>query len=165
MKEKTVHLIGSAHIDPVWYWSRQAGMIEVLSTCRTAIEMLHNYDEFVFSLGDVWVYEILEKYCPEDLDIIKEHISNKRWHVPGGWYIQPDCNLISESSFKKHIEFGKECFSRKFSAEVNVGFNVDSFGHCAAIPDILLEAGYDSYVMMHKYNHNRRALLSRFSVS
>ncbi len=153
MQETTIHLIGSAHIDPVWYWSRQAGMIEVLSTCRTAIEMLHNYDEFVFSLGDVWVYEILEKYCPEDLDLIKEHISNKRWHVPGGWYIQPDCNLISESSFKKHIEFGKACFRRKFAAEVNVGFNVDSFGHCAAIPDILLEAGYDSYVMMRPMQH------------
>ena len=156
MQETTVHLIGSAHIDPVWYWSRQAGMIEALSTCRTAIEMLHNYDEFVFSLGDVWVYEILEKYCPDDLDTIKEHISNKRWHVPGGWYIQPDCNLISESSFKKHIEFGKACFSRKFAAEVNVGFNVDSFGHCAAIPDILLEAGYDSYVMMRPMQHERK---------
>ena len=153
MQETTVHLIGSAHIDPVWYWSRQAGMIEVLSTCRTAMEMLHNYDEFVFSLGDVWVYEILEKYCHEDLDTIKEHISNKRWHVPGGWYVQPDCNLISESSFKKHIEFGKSFFSRDFSVEVNVGFNVDSFGHSAAIPDILMEAGYDSYVMMRPMQH------------
>ena len=62
MQETTIHMIGSAHIDPVWYWSRQAGMIEVLSTCRTALEMLQNYDEFIFSLGDVWVYEILEKY-------------------------------------------------------------------------------------------------------
>ena len=66
MQETTIHMIGSAHIDPVWYWSRQAGMIEVLSTCRTALEMLQNYDEFIFSLGDVWVYEILEKYCSQD---------------------------------------------------------------------------------------------------
>ena len=153
MQETTIHMIGSAHIDPVWYWSRQAGMIEVLSTCRTALEMLHNYDEFIFSLGDVWVYEILEKYCPQDLEIINKYIANSRWHIPGGWYVQPDCNLISESSFKKHIELGKSFFRRTFSVEVNVGFNVDSFGHSASIPDILVEAGYDSYVMMRPMQH------------
>ena len=146
-------MIGSAHIDPVWYWSRQAGMIEVLSTCRTALEMLQNYDEFIFSLGDVWVYEILEKYCPQDLEIINKYIANSRWHIPGGWYVQPDCNLISESSFKKHIELGKSFFRRTFSVEVNVGFNVDSFGHSASIPDILVDAGYDSYVMMRPMQH------------
>ena len=153
MQETTIHMIGSAHIDPVWYWSRQAGMIEVLSTCRTALEMLQNYDEFIFSLGDVWVYEILEKYCPQDLEIINKYIANSRWHIPGGWYVQPDCNLISESSFKKHIELGKSFFRRTFSVEVNVGFNVDSFGHSASIPDILVEAGYDSYVMMRPMQH------------
>ena len=153
MQETTIHMIGSAHIDPVWYWSRQAGMIEVLSTCRTALEMLQNYDEFIFSLGDVWVYEILEKYCPQDLEIINKYIANSRWHIPGGWYVQPDCNLISESSFKKHIELGKSFFMRTFSVEVNVGFNVDSFGHSASIPDILVEAGYDSYVMMRPMQH------------
>ena len=153
MQETTIHMIGSAHIDPVWYWSRQAGMIEVLSTCRTALEMLHNYDEFIFSLGDVWVYEILEKFCPQDLKIIKKYIANSRWHIPGGWYVQPDCNLISESSFKKHIELGKSFFRKTFSVEVNVGFNVDSFGHSASIPDILVEAGYDSYVMMRPMQH------------
>ena len=153
MQETTIHMIGSAHIDPVWYWSRQAGMIEVLSTCRTALEMLQNYDEFIFSLGDVWVYEILEKYCPQDLEIINKYIANSRWHIPGGWYVQPDCNLISESSFKKHIDLGKSFFRRTFSVEVNVGFNVDSFGHSASIPDILVEAGYDSYVMMRPMQH------------
>ena len=51
-------MIGSARIDPVWYWSRQAGMIGAINLSHR--EMLHNYDEFVFSLGDVWVYEILE---------------------------------------------------------------------------------------------------------
>ena len=153
MQETTIHMIGSAHIDPVWYWSRQAGMIEVLSTCRTALEMLQNYDELIFSLGDVWVYEILEKYCPQDLEIINKYIANSRWHIPGGWYVQPDCNLISESSFKKHIELGKSFFRRTFSVEVNVGFNVDSFGHSASIPDILVEAGYDSYVMMRPMQH------------
>ena len=153
MQETTIHMIGSAHIDPVWYWSRQAGMIEVLSTCRTALEMLQNYDEFIFSLGDVWVYEILERYCPQDLEIINKYIANSRWHIPGGWYVQPDCNLISESSFKKHIELGKSFFRRTFSVEVNVGFNVDSFGHSASIPDILVEAGYDSYVMMRPMQH------------
>ena len=35
-----IHMIGSAHIDPVWLWEKEAGIIEVLSTCRSADQLI-----------------------------------------------------------------------------------------------------------------------------
>ena len=33
----TMHMVGNAHIDPVWLWPLSEGRAEVLSTYRTAI--------------------------------------------------------------------------------------------------------------------------------
>ena len=72
-KKIIVHMIGSAHIDPVWLWRKPAGVIEVLSTCRSAADLLDQHSEFVFCRSDVWVYEIIEKHDPELFERIQFH--------------------------------------------------------------------------------------------
>ena len=144
----TVHMIGSAHIDPVWLWRWQAGVVEVLSTCRTAVELLEKHPDFIFTRSDVWVHEIVEKYEPELFKRIQLLASAGRWYPAGGWYVQPDSNLPIAESYQRHIDMGRKYFTEKLGITVDVGFNVDSFGHNASLPDILVENGYDSYVMM-----------------
>ena len=41
-----IHMIGSAHIDPVWLWEKEAGIIEVLSTCRSADQLIKENEKF-----------------------------------------------------------------------------------------------------------------------
>ena len=143
-----IHMIGSAHIDPVWLWEKEAGIIEVLSTCRSADQLIKENEKFIFTLSDVWVYEMIEKYDGKLFQSIKKHVMNGRWDIPGGMYVQPDCNLISEVSIKKHLQLTKEYFLEKFNITVNCGFNVDSFGHSAAFPKIFNDMGFNHYVMM-----------------
>ena len=47
----TVHMIGNAHIDPVWLWTVDEGRAEVLSTYRTAIGLIEDFDGYVFTSG------------------------------------------------------------------------------------------------------------------
>ncbi len=58
MDRVTVHLIGNAHIDPVWRWRWQEGYAEVLATCRAAIDRMEDTPDFTFSRGgaatDAW---------------------------------------------------------------------------------------------------------------
>lgn len=37
---REVHLIGNAHLDPVWLWNWQEGYTEVLSTFRSALDRM-----------------------------------------------------------------------------------------------------------------------------
>ena len=71
-----IHMIGSAHIDPVWLWEKEAGIIEVLSTCRSADQLIKENNEFIFTLSDVWVYEMIEKYDSKLFQSIKKHVMN-----------------------------------------------------------------------------------------
>ena len=48
----TVHMIGNAHLDPVWLWRWPAGVGEALATCRAACDLLDAEPDVVFTRGD-----------------------------------------------------------------------------------------------------------------
>jgi alpha-mannosidase len=151
----TVHLIGNAHLDPVWLWRWPAGVGEAIATCRSAVQLLDKYPEFIFTRSDMWLHEQIGNLDPDLFERIREYAKAERWQIVGGWYVQPDCNLPTAESFRKHISISKAYFMEKFSVDVTVGYNVDSFGHNAMIPSFLKEAGYDSYVMMRPMAHEK----------
>lgn len=149
----TVHLIANAHLDPVWLWRWPAGVIEALSTCRAVADLLERNSRATFTRSDQWLYEQIEHYDPDLFERIRTLVDRGQWHIVGGWYIQPDCNLPDAVSFRRHMELGASYFREKFGVKVDVGYNVDSFGHNAMIPSFLAEFGYDSYVMMRPMEH------------
>jgi alpha-mannosidase len=151
----TVHMIGNAHLDPVWLWRWPAGVGEALATCRTACDLLDDEPDVVFTRSDAWLYERIEEIDPGLFARIKAHVGAGRWAVVGGWYVQPDCNLPLAASLRKHMEIGRRHAREKLGVDVTVGYNVDSFGHSAALPRLLREGGFDSYVMMRPMAHER----------
>ena len=43
-----LHLIGNAHLDPVWLWRWQEGFSEILNTFRSALDrMKEAYDKYL----------------------------------------------------------------------------------------------------------------------
>lgn len=142
-----VHLILNSHLDPVWLWNRAQGIDEVLATARTACEILDEYPEIHLTRGEVWFYETVERLDPETFERIRAHVRAGRWRVVGNWYMQPDCNLPQAVSFRRHNAIGTAYFREKFGIKVTVGYNVDSFGHAATLPDFYGECGIDCYVM------------------
>ena len=38
--KKTIHLIGNAHLDPVWLWDRREGLNEGITTVRTMLDLM-----------------------------------------------------------------------------------------------------------------------------
>ncbi|HEX2951593.1 MAG TPA: hypothetical protein VHV83_18810, partial [Armatimonadota bacterium] len=152
----TVHMIGQAHIDPIWLWPWQSGLDEVLATCRTACDLLDEYDDFIFTRGEAWSYQQIELIDPELFARIHRHIDNGRWEIVGGWWIQPDCNLPSGFGFAQQIAIGLEYLRSRFGFSPEIGYNVDSFGHAATLPGYMHDAGQRFYVMMRPQEHEKR---------
>lgn len=140
-----VHMIGNAHIDPVWLWPWQAGVDEVLATFRSAVSRCEEYPEFIFTRGEAWTYEWVERLDPALFRRVQNLVEKGQWHITGGQYLQPDCNLPTELGFRKCIEHGQRYFTDRFGVKPTVGYNVDSFGHAAALPDIYGDFGYVGY--------------------
>jgi alpha-mannosidase len=134
MKEKKLHMIGNAHLDPVWLWQWQEGFREVKSTFRSALDRLDEYEDFLFTSSSAAFYEWVEKSDPGMFGEIRARVAEGRWQIVGGWWIQPDCNIPGGESFVRQALYGQRYFREKFGVTARVGYNVDSFGHHGMLP-------------------------------
>ncbi|MBI4977998.1 MAG: alpha-mannosidase [Spirochaetes bacterium] len=144
----TLHLLCNAHLDPVWLWEWEEGAAEAISTFRTAADLCEEFDGFIFNHNEAVLYEWVEEYEPALFKRIQDLVRKGKWHIMGGWYLQPDCNLPSGESFTRQILVGKRYFKEKFGVEPRTAINFDSFGHTRGLVQILAKSGYDSYIHM-----------------
>lgn len=148
---RKLHLICNAHIDPCWQWDLEEGIGAALSTFRCAADFCEEYPSLIFNHNEAMVYQWVEQYEPDLFKRIKKLIEQGRWHVMGGWYLQPDCNLTSGESLVRHILKGKAYFYEKFGVTPKTAMNVDSFGHTRGLVQILRQSGYDSYIFCRPF--------------
>lgn len=146
-----LHLIGNAHLDPVWLWRWQEGFSEILPTFRSALDRMNEFPDFKFTSACALYYQWVEKVDKKMFEEIRERIKEGRWNIAGGWFLQPDCNIPSGESFARHALISQRYFKDKFGVTAKTGYNVDSFGHNAALPQILKNSGMDNYVFMRPF--------------
>ena len=142
---KKLHLICNSHIDPVWMWDWEEGLGEAISTFYQAEQFLREYD-YIFNHNEALLYEFVEEKDPELFAAIREQVRAGKWHVMGGWYLQPDCNLPSGEAFVRQISLGRSYFQEKFGIRPTTAINFDSFGHSVGLVQILKKCGFDSYL-------------------
>ncbi|MGI6019138.1 MAG: alpha-mannosidase [Marvinbryantia sp.] len=145
---KMMHMIGNAHLDPVWLWNWQEGYQENKATFKSALDRMDEFDEFIFTSSSAQFYEWIEKNEPEMFEKIKQRIKEGRWKICGGWWVQPDCNIPSGESFSRHGLLAQNYFLEKFGIMAHTGYCVDSFGHNVMLPQILKLSGMENYVFM-----------------
>lgn len=153
-----IYLIGNAHLDPVWLWHWQEGFTEVLATFRSALDRMKDFDDFKFTSACAVYYQWVEKADPQMFAEIQERVKEGRWNIVGGWFLQPDCNMPAGESFARHALISQRYFQEKFGLMATCGYNVDSFGHNAALPKILKASGMDNYIFMRPMPHENETL-------
>jgi len=149
----TVHMIGNAHIDPVWLWPLSEGRAEVLASYRTAMGLIEEFDGYVFTSGGAVTYRWVAEDDPELFAAIRHAVSEGRWALVNGWWLQPDCNIPGGESFARHALYGQRYLLQQFGRRACVGYNVDSFGHAGTLPQLLRLAGLDYYVFFRPGPH------------
>ena len=144
---KHVHMICNAHLDPVWLWRWEEGCTEALSTFRTASALADKHPGFVFNHNEALLYRWVESHDPVLFEEIRQKVRDGRWHIMGGWHLQPDCNMPAGESFVRNILAGRSFFTRAFGVRPTTAVNFDSFGHSRGLVQVLVQAGYDSYLL------------------
>ena len=79
-----VHMVGNAHIDPVWLWGWQTGVDEALATLSAAADRCDEYADFVFTRGEAWLYQQAERLRPDLFERIRKHVADGHWSIVGG---------------------------------------------------------------------------------
>jgi alpha-mannosidase len=110
----TLHMIGNAHIDPVWLWRWQEGCHEVLASFRSALDRMGEDQDFIFVSSSAAFYQWVEQIEPAMFEEIRARVREGRWEIVSGWWIQPDCNIPGGESFVRQGLYGQHYFKEKF---------------------------------------------------
>ncbi len=148
MKETIIHCVGHAHIDMNWMWGYDETVDITLNTFRTVLRLMDMYPQFTFSQSQASIYEIVEKYDPSMLEIIKQRIQEKRWEVTAAFWTESDKNMPSSESLLHHMKYTKKYLKELLDidpSDLKIGFEPDTFGHPAYLPEILNQGGLQYY--------------------
>ena len=148
-----LHMIGNAHLDPVWLWPWQEGYAEARATFASAVDRMDEYDDFVFTCDQIVLLAWVQESDPQLFDRIKQRVAQGRWVNTGGWWVEPDCNTPMGESFVRQGLYGQRFLLQEFGEAATVGMNADPFGHNAMIPAILRGQGMDSYTFLRPGPH------------
>ncbi len=153
------HLVSNAHIDPVWQWRTDEGIGTAISTFSAAADFCEEYDNYVFCHNEAILYEWIENYSPMLFERIKRLVHLKKWHIAGGWYLQPDCNIPSGEGMVRQISAGLKYFSEKFGDDFvrpTTVINYDCPGNSPGLYQIVNDFGYDSMIYIRGSEDNDR---------
>ena len=158
---KQRHMICNAHIDPIWQWDWPEGVSATLSTFYSAVKLCEEFD-YVFCHNEAAAYRFVEQYAPSLFERIRELVKKGKWHIMGGWYLQPDCNMPCGESFVRQIREGQRYFEEKFAVKPTVAVNLDPFGHTAGLVQIVKKCGQSGYLFMRPYPHELKLSCDQF---
>lgn len=145
-KKKKIYYIGNAHLDHTWLWRWTEGQDEVHATFRAALERMKTDKEYVFTSAVALHYKWIEDDDPKMFKEIQKRVKEKRWEIAGGWWVQPDNNIPSGESFARQGLYAQLYFKSRFGKIAKTGYCVDSFGHNAQLPQILLQQGMKGWI-------------------
>jgi len=149
------HMIGHAHIDPVWLWPWSEGISIVHSTFRSALNRMNENLDFCFISSSAQFYHWVEQNDPEMIAEIKKRIKEGRWNIMGGWWVEPDVNIPSGEALVRQGLYAQLTFQRLFGRKATIAFNPDSFGHASTLPQIISKQGMDCYMFMRPGPHEK----------
>jgi len=140
-----LYMVGNTHFDPVWLWKWDEAMSSIRATFRSALERMKEDENFVYSFATPPVFEWIKNTDPEMFEEIRQRVAEGRWELAEGWWVQPDCYSAGGESYVRHALYGQKYLKENFGFYSNCVFNIDSFGHSPALPQILKKSHIDYY--------------------
>jgi alpha-mannosidase len=146
LKQFTIRIIGNSHIDMAWLWPWTETVEVVRNTFRSALDLMREYPDFKFTMSSARTYEWMEEKYPDLFQEIEQRVKEGRWEIVGGMWVEPDLNMPTGESLTRQILVGKRYFQKKFGLDTKIGWNPDSFGYNAQLPQIYKKSGMDYFV-------------------
>lgn len=137
---------GYSHIDLAWKWPWVETVEVVKNTTQSVLNIMNEFPDFKYSMGQAHAYEWLEKHEPGLFSMVKEKVKEGVWEIVGGQWAEPDGNLPCGESFVRQSLYAQRYFRKHFGKEAKICWLPDSFGFNWNLPQILFRSGIDAFI-------------------
>src|SRR6266480_3767462 len=114
-KEKTLFVVGYAHLDTQWRWAYPQTIREfVANTMRDNFPLFDKYPHYVFNFTGSRRYQMMREYYPQDYERLKQYVAAGKWFPCGSSVDENDANVPSAESLIRHVLYGNRFFRHAF---------------------------------------------------
>lgn len=142
----TTVCIGHTHIDIAWLWTVKQTREKAVRSFSTVVKLMEQYPEYKFMSSQAILFKFVKEDAPELYERIKKLVAQGRFEIEGSMWVEADCNLSGGESLIRQILYGKRFFKQEFDVDCKMLWLPDVFGYSAALPQILLKSGVDTFV-------------------
>ncbi|MCD6564168.1 MAG: alpha-mannosidase [Thermoproteales archaeon] len=146
-KDEKIRLVGHAHIDLAWLWTKDE-TIHLVSkgTFNYALWLMDQYPNLVFAQSSAQLYKWMKEYYPSIYEKIKEKVKSGNWEIVGGSWSEHNANILSGETLIRQYYYGKKFFEKEFGVDVELAWLPDCFGFNWGMPQILRKAGIKYFI-------------------
>ena len=142
--EQTLYFIAHTHWEGAVFKTREQYLRMGLPHILHALQLLEEHPEYRFTLDQAcYVEPFLARY-PQEAERLRRFVRDGRLEIAGGLDVMLDVNMPGGESFARQVLYGKGFFRRELGVDVTSGWQLDTFGHHAQMPQLLRLAGYRS---------------------
>ncbi|MFM7407336.1 MAG: alpha-mannosidase [Cuspidothrix sp.] len=141
-----IYLLGHAHLDLAWLWPVEETWKAAQNTFESALKLQEDFPELIFCHTTPALYAWIEENRPDLFQAIQNQVEAGKWEVLGGFWVEPDLNLIAGESIVRQLLYGQRYFLQKFGKISSVVWVPDTFGFCATLPQFFANAGIEFFV-------------------
>lgn len=146
--QRSIWIIPHTHWEGAVFKTREEYLEVGLPNIVKALNLLKTYPDYRFVLDQVaYVRPFLERYPELESDFLR-FVKEGRLELTLGLDIMPDVNMPGGETFIRQMQYGKGYYREKLGVDVTAGWLIDTFGSHAQMPQLLRQAGYQSYWFM-----------------
>lgn len=142
---ETFWVIPHTHWEGAVFKTREEYLEMGLPNILKAMRLLREQPDFRFTLDQAaYVRPFLERYPEEEPDF-RRFLAQGRLQLVGALDVMPDVNMPGGETFIRQMQYGKGYYRDKLGVDVTTGWLLDTFGHHAQLPQLLVQGGYQSF--------------------
>lgn len=141
-----VNVVGHTHIDVAWLWRIKHTREKAMRSFSTVIRLMDEFPEYKFLQTQPQIYRFLKDDSPLLYGKIKDLVSQGKWEVDGGMWVEADCNIPSGESLVRQLKYGINFIKDEFGKQCKYLWLPDVFGYSWALPQILIKCGLETFM-------------------
>jgi alpha-mannosidase len=134
--------IGHSHLDLAWLWPVRETKRKAQRTFANQINNSDKYPEYTYGASQPWQFDYIKNNFPKQYSILKNKVSEGKFELQGGMWVEADMNLSSGEAIIRQILYGKEFFKNEFDKDMLMCWLPDVFGYNGNLPQLLKKSGF-----------------------
>lgn len=145
-----LYVVPHSHIDVEWYWTAQ-DLTQMLPQMfdDSLLPAMERDDALCFAQDQAVIWQMLfDNVSAAQKQLMLRKVKEGKLEPVGGNYVQPEVQEPCGESLIRQLQIGQKWMEENLGRRARCAWHTDAFGQVNQLPQIFLQAGFDSFVFM-----------------